>query len=87
MKAFKHELGIDAKDLITGFEGVITTRTEHITGCNTYGIQPKVLEGKVGETQWFDENRIIKTGEGIKIENHDDGAGENHPKHHKNNPK
>lgn len=83
MKKFKHELGIEAKDLITGFSGIITTRTEHITGCNTYGIVPPIKDGKIEVTEWFDENRIEKTGKGVLIDNHNDGASGQHPKHHK----
>jgi len=62
---FKHELGIEAKDIITGFSGIIMSRSEHLTGCNVYSISPKTLqEGKLAETQWFDESRIEKIGEG-----------------------
>jgi hypothetical protein len=35
---FKHELGKEAKDKITGYEGIIVCRCEHLFGCNTYGI-------------------------------------------------
>ena len=77
-KNFKHELGIEAKDVITGFSGIVMSRTQHITGCNVYSIALKVLDsGKPAETQWFDEARVEKTGEGVKLDDHDDGAGEN----------
>jgi len=56
---FKFELGIKVKDQITGFSGVVTGRAEHITGCNTYGVIPKVgKDGKIIEANWFDENRL-----------------------------
>jgi len=35
---FKHKLGIIAKDKITGFEGMVTSRVEFLTGCNRYCI-------------------------------------------------
>lgn len=82
-KPFKHELGIEAKEIVTGFTGIVTSRTEHITGCNTYGVQPKAVDGKVCDMQWFDENRLEKTGEGVTIEQHNDGAGPEHPQQHK----
>jgi hypothetical protein len=83
MKEFKHELGIEAKDIVTGFSGIVISRTEHITGCNTYGITPKAIDGKTLDTNWFDENRVEKIGNGVIIEQHNDGAGENHPSSHK----
>ena len=87
-KKFKHELGKEAEDLLTGFKGIITSRTEHITGCNVYGIAPKVIkdDGKVAETQWFDEARIKIIGDGIVIDDHNDGAGENPTDNHKSQP-
>lgn len=66
MRKFKFELGIEAEDKITGFKGIIMSRSEHLTGCNVYSIAPKVLEsGKPGDTQWFDENRIFKLSDGL----------------------
>lgn len=56
---FKHELGIEASDIVTGFKGIITGRVQHLTGCNTYGLKPKVdTEGKISPDEWFDETRI-----------------------------
>jgi hypothetical protein len=66
MQEFKFELGIEAEDKITGFKGIVMSRSEHLTGCNVYSIAPKVLDGgKIGDTQWFDENRIKKISEGV----------------------
>lgn len=66
MSEFKFELGIEAEDKITGFKGIVMSRSEHLTGCNVYSIAPKTLaEGKPGETQWFDENRINKISDGV----------------------
>lgn len=67
MSKFIFELGAKAKDKITGFEGIITGRADHITGCNTYGLKPKIdKDGKVQESEWFDEGMITITGKGIK---------------------
>jgi hypothetical protein len=63
---FKHELGKRAKDKITGFAGVITSRCEFLTGCNRYCIQPTKLEGgKPIESIYFDEDQIEIIGNGI----------------------
>lgn len=68
MSKFIFPLGAKAKDVITGFEGIIIGRSDHITGCNTYGLKPKVdKEGKTVEAEWFDETTIKVVGKGIAI--------------------
>lgn len=58
-------LGKRAQDKITGFTGVIVGHIEYLTGCNQYGIAPPVdKDGKVQQTEWFDESRITVLGEG-----------------------
>ena len=78
MSKFIFELGVKAKDKITGFEGIITGRADHITGCNTYGLKPKIdKDGKVQDCEWFDEGMITVTGKGIKpnsVQSVDDGG-------------
>lgn len=59
VNAFKHPMGIIARDLVSGFEGMIVVRVQHITGCSTYGLAPKSADGKVGDTEHFNENRIV----------------------------
>ena len=55
-KEFKFELGAEAKDVITGFSGVIIYRSQWIHGCNVYGLKPRELkDGKPIETMQFDE--------------------------------
>ena len=58
-------LGQKAKDKVTGFEGIITGYVQYLYGCNQYGITPEVKDGKLGDTQFFDEGRIQVTGKGI----------------------
>lgn len=60
------DLGQKAKDKITGFEGIITGRASYLYGCDQYSLVPTVSQdGKIGDTQWFDEGRIEITGPGI----------------------
>lgn len=68
-KTFKHELGIRVKDIVTGFTGIITGRAEHLTGCNSYWVNPQlIVKGKVVAAGYFDEDRLEKIDEGIKPE-------------------
>lgn len=66
---FKIELGKKAKDKITGMQGIVVARAEHLYGCNTYGLAPQVLEnGKKLDTEWFDEGRLDVIGKGVTKE-------------------
>lgn len=63
---FMYELGAEAKDKITGFQGIITGRVEYLYGCNQYGLNPKIRkDGKLGDICYFDEGRIEIIGKGI----------------------
>lgn len=67
---FKHKLGLEAKDKISGFAGIIVARIEHLTGCNVYWLAPTKLttEGKKQESEAFDEERLKIIGKGIAPE-------------------
>ena len=75
MSKFKFEMGVPAEDIITGFKGVIISRSQWLTGCNTYGLKPKIDKaGKVQDTQWFDENSIkVNSKKSVKIGSSVDG--------------
>ncbi len=54
----KVELGTKVRDMVTGFVGVVTGRTEWLTGCATVGLQGEVKDGKVPDAFWVDETRV-----------------------------
>lgn len=59
-------LGKEGRDKITGFTGTITACCSYITGCDQYGLTPKVnAEGKIEPNQWFDTGRVEIVGVGI----------------------
>lgn len=62
------KLGKEAKDKITGFEGIITAKVIYLYGCNQYGISPKAVDGKILDTNFFDEGRIEIIGSGVAPE-------------------
>ena len=72
---FKFELGERVKDVITGMSGVIMGRSNFITGCDQYAISPTKLtkDGKRPDWEYFDENRLVKTGVGIKLPEQEEG--------------
>ena len=53
------ELGDLVKDIVTGFQGVATTRSEYINGCVQYYVRPQKLhEGKRIDGCWLDEGQL-----------------------------
>ncbi len=54
-------LGAVAKDTITGFEGVVTGRTEWLNGCVRLYLQPQELhEGQPSKERTFDEPQVVR---------------------------
>ena len=84
------QLGMLAKDKITGFEGIVTGQAKHLYGCDTYALTPTVgKDGTPRDSFWIDEGRVEIVGPGInppdvKVEKN--GAGEN-PKPTKSMPR
>ena len=63
----KFKLGQEAKDKITGFQGLITGHADYLTGCDQYILQPKCEKnGIYPDATWFDEGRLELIGEGMK---------------------
>lgn len=72
--SFKHELGLRAKDPISGFEGIIVSRVNYVFGCAHYGLASEKTEGGATiKTEYFDEARIEIIDNGVRP----DGAQEN----------
>ena len=56
-------IGDKVKCVISGFEGIATSRTEYINGCIRFGVQPEKLtkEGKPLDAEFFDEKQLVVT--------------------------
>lgn len=62
-------LGFKVKDKITDYEGIATSKHLYLTGCTQYGVLGKIdKDGKIPEIMYFDEGRLLVTGEGFKPE-------------------
>jgi len=56
---FTIELGSKVKSNVSGFAGMVTSRSEHLNGCNRYWVQPPVgAESKLPDGMWFDEAEV-----------------------------
>lgn len=59
MNEMEKKFGKTARDIVTGFEGVITGACLYLSGCAQYLLAPKVgNDGMYRDGQWFDASRI-----------------------------
>lgn len=53
------KLGMKARDVVTGFSGIVTAITQWLTGCDTVQLQPQEMkDGTPIEPKSFDVTRI-----------------------------
>ena len=55
------DLGDKAKDIISGFTGIVNSKTCWLNGCVRVGIAPEELDkdGKLRPSEVFDESQIV----------------------------
>ncbi len=57
---FLLENGTEVKSNLSGFQGIIVARADHINGCNRYYVSPTVdKDGKLPDSYWFDEAELV----------------------------
>jgi len=56
------ELGIEVKDEVTGFVGILTARNVDVFECDSYQITPKVNKNEYQDSEWLDVGRLSPTG-------------------------
>ena len=55
------KLGQKVKDVVTGFEGIVTSRCEYMNGCVQLSVAPKVNPKEKWvkpKEKWFDESQL-----------------------------
>ena len=58
-KKNKIKMGCKARDIVTGFEGIVTSKTSYITGCSQYYLVSQSEDAsKKAEGTWVDEPRL-----------------------------
>lgn len=73
---FKFPLGIKVKSKITGFSGLLTSRSEHLNGCDRYWVEPPVdKDGRLREGCWMDDLELEKVGDEPPIETQEKKRG------------
>ncbi len=76
-------LGDKVRDRVTGFTGIVTSRTVFLNGCVQYGIKSdKLVNGKPVDAEWVDEAQIqmIKKGAVLAEMERSTGGPQEHPK-------
>lgn len=59
---FKIDLGDEVVDKVTDYKGIIVSRSEWLTGCNTYGVRSRELkDGKPMDLVFLDEDSLTVT--------------------------
>jgi hypothetical protein len=59
-------LGSKVRDIVTGHEGIATSRVEYLTGCTQYGVCPRIqADGKLPESLYIDETRLEVLDDGV----------------------
>lgn len=75
----KFEFGIEVKDVITGFKGVVGGHARYITGCDQYLVQPKSKDGSsYPDSAWVDEGRlkVVKKGRKLSLKDVESDSGD-----------
>jgi hypothetical protein len=66
MNRWKFELGDRVKDRVSGFSGIVISRTEYLNGCQQYGIAPPTdKEGKMMDSYNIDGQQLELVDKGL----------------------
>ena len=52
------QLGAKVRSKITGFTGIVTGRTEYISGCVQLCVTPRAKDGKSLDSVWIDDDQL-----------------------------
>ena len=76
MPAFTIELGAVVESNINKFKGMVTSRSEHLNGCNRYWVSPPIdKDGKLADGYWFDEGElVVREAPTLKRKNNERGG-------------
>lgn len=63
---WKFDLGDRVVDRVSGFEGIVCIRLEHLNGCRQYGMYPKVdKDGKIPDAHYIDGEQLELVDRGL----------------------
>lgn len=59
------KLGVTARDKVTGFTGVVTSRVDFLSGNVQFSLQPKGADGNLPDAHYFDFHMLEFVDEGV----------------------
>jgi hypothetical protein len=64
---FEFDNGIEVRDKVSGFVGIIDCCALWLNGCRRYSVQPRMKEGETTrpDSIWIDEETLEKVSEGV----------------------
>lgn len=64
---FKFKNGVEVKDKVSGFTGIIDCSSYWLNGCKRYSVQPKVKKGEAvkPDSLWMDEEQLEFVSDGV----------------------
>ena len=68
-------IGMQVRDVITGFSGRVTGYVQYITGCNQALVQPPAKDDEFKDSHWFDIHRLEQVGDSIISLQNDETPG------------
>ena len=68
-------LGDKVKDTISGFIGIAIAKHSYLYGCTRISVQPPVKEGKLAESEAFDEPQLFIISKTVIKEGNKDVGG------------
>ncbi len=74
MANFNYQLGLKLRDMVSGLEGIATSRVEFINGCIQYGVSGKADNGKIPDTHYIDQQQLEVVDNGIVIKSQPTGG-------------
>ena len=61
-------LGVQVKDRVSGFTGIVVARAEYLFCTSSYCIVPLATDNKYEEGKWIDQGKLIVVGSGLTSE-------------------
>ena len=70
------KLGVLCRDIVTGFDGIAVAKTEWLSGCIRFTLQPQDMtkEGALKDSQAFDVEQLVVVGKGVQIKKQEAGG-------------
>ncbi len=64
---FKFNNGVEVKDVVSGFTGIVDCVSLWLNGCRRYSVQPKMKKGETSKPDsiWVDEESLEQISDGV----------------------